>query len=305
MDQEMIGAKNHYVKNLEKAFAKLPNMRHIVMSTEICLLNRSASLRKSLRIGLQTPFGDHGHSEACGVRQLRSLLLAAAASGLKLDCLECGLVHWYFLRQRLETLEKMRAAMQSLTMIAIHIVGGIDDHPLEDVADYLRTTGRLRAFAAAAPNLKYLEVTFDLNNWFRMVPPVDLSDIVGDFLWPGLESAAFAFIGTDKDAILNFFNRHASTLKEIRLEIIHQRGGDQWPRVLQSTRKIMQLKSATITGRLSSDAGEIYHLNGPPPLANLDYGRSLVRVTFEDYLLAGGEGPLLDINSILNTMLQG
>ena len=139
-----------------------------------------------------------------------------------------------------------------------------------------------------------MDINFDCDDPF---PPTTLCDSVGTFTWHSLRVASFSYISADEDCLAQFFVRHASTLRKLRLETILLNTGS-WLPLLRRARKTLKLEQACICGRLSSDnPKEDFWLDMP---AGLNGGnKAVIQVVLEEYLLKGGEGPSLDLRALL------
>lgn len=150
---------------------------------------------------------------------------------LKLEKLVFGLVHWEFFKQHQEDLETMQRAIRYLRSITVNFTARIpedgeeeDFQQIPECKRYLETSGRMKAFMTASPNLEYLEVTFD---WEYPCHPANLNRIVGDFTWHNLKTACFSFIEADEDDLTQFYSRHAGTLRNVGLASVKlTSGGD-------------------------------------------------------------------------------
>ncbi|KAL9129392.1 MAG: hypothetical protein Q9175_007305 [Cornicularia normoerica] len=309
-DQENIRALDYNVEMLKDVMFKMPNLKTIEMSTECCLNNgRTTRMEQAFKDGLSSPYGDRQTEEGCGVGQLRSLLLAADAASLKLETLCVGNVDWRFFmeteKHNLETLRKMQCAVRSLRTLKLYVSTSSewdDDFYLDafshimvpECARYLHQTSHLKDFITATPDLERLDINFDCDDPY---PPSTLCDSVGTFKWHALRVAAFAYISADEDCLVYFLARHASTLRKIRLDTVLLTTGS-WPSLLQRARKLLKLEKATLSGRLrSNDLEESYYFDLP---AGLNGGkRAKIEVAVEDYLVKGGDGPLLDLNRLV------
>ena len=303
-DQESMRQQDYNLEMLKDALMKMPNLKTIEMSTECCL-GRSTGMEQAFKDGLAAPYGDTQSDEGCGVGQLRSLLLAADAAGLKFETLAAGNVDWRFFResekQGLEVLQKMQHAVRSLRTLRLYIsTRGEDDEyvyfddlahsMLPECAKHLYETFHLKDFITSTPALERLDVNFDCDEPY---PPATLGYIVGTFKWHSLRVASFSYISTDEDCLAQFFDRHADTLRKLRLETISLNEGS-WPSLLRHARKTLKLEQAALSGRLKSlEAEEVYYFDLP---AGLNGGKKAkIQVVVEEYLVEGGEGPLLDL----------
>ena len=302
-DQDMMRAHDWNVEMLKDVMSKMKNLKSIEMSTESCLNNgHITGMEKAFKDGLSLPYGDRENAEGCGVGQLRSLLLAAYSAGLKLNTLCFGNVDWRFFKKtdkhNVEVLQKLQDAVRSLRTLRLYISTASNRfYRIEryECGDYLHETSHLKNFITATPDLERLDINFECGNGFD-TPPATLCDSVGDFKWHALRVAAFAYISADEDCLANFFARHASTLRKIRLERILLDTGS-WPYLLQRMRKSLMIEQAALAGVLrSNDPEERYDFDLP---AGQNEGRrAKFEVVVEQYLLRGGNGPLLKLNRL-------
>lgn len=235
-DQEGMRLQNYNVDMLKDALMKMPNVKTIEMTIECCP-GRSTGMARAFEDGLAEPNGDIYSEEGCGIGQLRSLLLAADAADLKFETLAAGNLDWRFFQesyqQKQEDLRKMQRAVRALQTLKLYITtrtGDADfrriyDGPLNDLApacaEYLHKTSHLKDFITATPDLERLDLNFDCDE----PHPATLCDSIGKFTWHSLRVAALACISADEDCLAQFFFRHASTLRKLRLEgILLERG---------------------------------------------------------------------------------
>lgn len=308
-DQESMRAQDYNVEMLKNAMIKMPNLKTIEMSTE-CVLNngRSTRMEQTFKDGLSSPYGDKQAEEGCGVGQLRSLLLAADAAGLKLEMLSAGNVDWRFFmessKQDIEVLRKMQKAVRSLRTLKLYISTSSEfdvDNIFDDTShfmitecfQYLHESSNLKDFVTATPDLERLDLNFDCDEPY---PPATLCDSVGSFKWHSLRVAALSYISADGDCLAQFFARHATTLRKIRLETILLTTGS-WPPLLQGARKVLKLEQAALSGKMRSDDTEEWHYFDLP--AGLNGGKKAkIAAVVEDYLVKGGDAPLLDLDDL-------
>ena len=306
-DQERMRLQNFNLEVLKDALMKMPNVKTIEVSTE-CALGRSTLMRDAFKDGLAAPYGDLQSKEGCGVGQLRSILVAAEAAGLKFETLAAGNVDWRFFQessnQNQEVLQKMQRSLRALKTLKLYITTRSDDddypdwdrsHPIiPECARCLHETSHYKDFITATPDLERLDINFDCD---QPHSPATLCDTIGTFTWHSLRVASFAYISADEDCLADFFVRHASTLRKLRLETIVLSTGS-WPSLLRCARKTLTLEQACLCGRLTSrlPVGDFF-LDIP---AGLNGGkRAKIEVVLEKYLLKGGEGPLLDLRALV------
>ena len=280
---------------IRKAMAKLPNLKTIELSLLCCLRNRSRKLEWAFAKGLSVAYGDQQQA-FCGVAQLGSLLVGASDAGLEIETLRCGVVQWMVFAEDGLVFDKFKHAVRCLRTLELHITIRGDEEQdsqefdLEEIhccAEFLESSGRLRDFLASAPQLENLTIQFDPD---IPMPPARLSDVVGDFLWPSLRLAAFNMISTNEEELMDFYGRHAKTLREIRIESMHLDHGS-WATTFTRIRDTLSLKEATVCGNLTvEDPPESVFL-GPPPECMIPGELPGVGAVIENYLV-GGTGPV-------------
>ena len=191
--------------------------------------------------------------------------------------------------------------MRSLRTLALQVATHIEEDDEYDYdpyhseipicPEYLARIGRLHDFITAALNLD--DLTFSLD-WDNPKPPARLIDVVGDSTWNSLRAASFTRISTNEKELVQTYERHTDSHREIRLDTIRLHK-ESWRYLLQAVRKVLNLEKATIAGQLSSDDPvETYFLDLPP---EINGGRkAAVGIAVENCLVEGGEGPLLDLS---------
>lgn len=304
-DQRSMRLQNYNFEVLKDALMKMPNVKTIELSTEGCL-GRSTRMEQVYKDGLSPPLGDLHSEEGCGVGQLRALLLAAEVAGLSFETLAAGNVDWHFFKesrkQNKQVLQKMQRAVRALRTLKLYVTtrspqdeymyaNDLSHFMVPECAKVLHETPHFKNFITATPDLERLDINFDCDEPY---PPYTLCDSVGTFTWHSLRVAAFSYMGADEDCLAEFFVRHASTLRKLRLETILLAAGS-WPSLLRRARKTLTLEQASLSGRLGSPR-ELIYFDVP---AGLNGGkRAKLEVVVEKYLLEGGEGPLLDLQAL-------
>ena len=310
-DQKSLRLQDYNVEMLKDALMKMPRLKTIQMSMECCISGgRSRAMDQAFKDGLTSPYGDRQTEEGCGVGPLRALLVAANAAGLKFETLAAGHLDWRFFKesskQTLDVLRKTQGAVHSLRTLKLYIStyseGYFDPQfdynshfMLEECATYVSSTSHLKDFVTAAPDLERLDINFDYN---KRYPPATLCDIVGTFKWHALRVAAFALISADEDCLAQFFERHAGTLRKLRLESVLLTTGT-WPTLLRSTRRVLKLEHACLTGKLKSlDPPETFDFDLS---AGLNGGkRAKIEVVVEKYLRSSADGPLINLHKLID-----
>ena len=277
---------------IREAMAKLPKLKIIELSLLRCLRNgRSRKLENAFAKGLSEVYGEHGHGGPCGVGQLRSLLVGASDAGLEIETLRCGRVQWKFFAESDSVFDKLKHAVRCLRTLEFYVTTRED----EDInsmgtvlcAEYIEETGRLHDFITSAPQLENLTVQFECDS---VEPPARLSDLVGHCSWHSLKLASFNMISTTEEELMDFYERHARTLREIRIEYIHLDHGT-WASVFERIRNTLSLEKATICGHLTADDSPGSRYFGPPPERMVVGGNPRYGAAIEKYLV-GDTGPV-------------
>ena len=255
---------------IREAMAKLPKLKTIELSLCDGLhYGRSRKLEKAFAKGLTVAYGDQGH-KPCGVAQLRTLLISASDAGVEIETLRCGIVQWMFFIAHDVHFDKFKHAVRCLRTLEFYLTtrrnedGDFEEFNHEEIgfcAEYLESSGALCDFISSAPELENLTVQFD-----RDIPmhPARLSDLVGDFSWHSLRLAAFNKIDTTEEELIDFYKRHAKTLREIRIESIHLDHGS-WFSIFRRIPNTLSLEKATVCGALTAeDPPESLFLGLPP-----------------------------------------
>ena len=113
------------------------------------------------------------------------------------------------------------------------------DSPILECADFFKG-GRLRDFASAAPNLTILEIAFQHKVEEDRESP-RFEDTVGSFTWTSLRNASFEHLKATENQLIDFYIRHAKTIKEISLCNFYLLQGTL-ARVLQKMARVLQLE---------------------------------------------------------------
>ena len=291
--QNYIRQYDYNSEMIREAMANLPKLKTIELSLFDGLhYGRSRKLEKAFAKGLTEAYGDSRHG-FFGVAQLRSLLVGACDTGLEIETLRFGSVHWMFFMERDIVFNKVKHAVRCLRTLEFYITTRNDIREFETFphgevnicAEYLGDSGRLRDFLTSAPQLESLTVQFDCDSPMH---PARLSDLVGDFSWHSLRLAAFNKIDTTEEELMDFYERHAKTLREIRIESIHLDHGS-WTSIFTRIRDTLSLEKATVCGYLTvEDPPETLDLGLPPEwmLAGKIPG---IGAAVEKYLVGDGD----------------
>ena len=297
-DQDRIRSCEYNWEMLKDVMMKLPNLKAIEISTQCCphIGGRAARVAQAFNDGMVPPYGDRQAEEGCGVGQQRALLLAADAANLNLETLAAGSLSRQFFRestkQNAEVMKKLQRPLRYVRTLKLYIRYREVDTCIYSIPPQhaFHLNPHLKDFITATPALERLDISF--TNYGDPLPPVSLCDSVGAYKWHSLRVAAFANIRANENCLVEFFDRHAGTLRKLRLETIYLTMGT-WPSLFQRARRTLKLEQARVSGGLSS--------HNPFDLFVFDFARlndlkkNLSQVMIEQYLLGSGDAPLLDL----------
>lgn len=291
-EQEDLRNRGYGLKELSDAMSRLPKLSDICMNHRRHVCRRPRDVKYAFAAGLIGANGDH-----CGIPVMRSLLLAVYNAGIELDTLRLGDVNWKFLQQSDETLKRMKYTLCHLTTLHLVISTEPLQWPGEEIPTcrkYLHNDKKLSEFLAAAPKLKDLTIAFD--SGYDLYCPAGLNEIFGDTVWPDLESIAMDSVDATLGEWNHFFERHASTLKNVTIGTIILRNG-RWIDALEKMGQVLNLKSIDawdhLLGENPSQHWCLRH-EGPHRSRDVPTQADLTSKAVRDYLLEGGSCPLLD-----------
>lgn len=262
VEQKEMEMQDYNAQSISDTLKGLKNLTSVKMSLARCLdVTHLMSTHKAKVFDptLHSPWGDDARTRPLGVAQLESILLGVVHHDLEIEELHCGYVHWQFFKQSDEHFDKYKLAIRLLKRLNLHISNRAPlNNPEEDIdkspspqsliecARFL-AGGRLRDFITAAPHLMELAIDFEYQN---SVSSSQFGDIVGNFTWPALRCVHFSHITVNEAEVIDFFARHATTLKEVSLAFLRLDSGD-WTSVFRRMAKILQLEKTALSGHFS------------------------------------------------------
>ena len=210
--------------------------------------------------------------ELCGVRPLHNLLLCASAAGIRLQYLWAGPISWKFFAHDRNGLAQTVGSRGDLRELRME-VGIFDyDDPLHELRETFRdcvrsfSDGCVRDFLAASKQLEFMEILFEkLDLAENPLYPINTDNVFGYHTWDRLRRLSLRGIATEEQYLLDFFKRHAKTLKHLALEDFCLRGPRcSWISVFERTPTILHLDSASIRGSFCCDVhGKDIYMDEP------------------------------------------
>lgn len=298
--------KDYYAGKIADAMSHLPNLEEIVLSLEHWAGRSSKAIEKVVSDSLVVPYGHNSRAQPRGVPQMLSLLQGSAHTQVKLKSLCGGVMDWKFFKQSDEVFEDLQKAVQNVQELVLEFstsdmevvrdlsfwergVEMLFESQIQECAEYLKN-GRLQELLAAAPNLKLLDLQFD-----SAIPssirgcPADVSYAVGKHKWEFLADVTLSFLSSRAKDLIRFFETHAVTLRRLAISRIILVEGS-WLSTSQEMRRLLRLKEVRICGRLEA-SDERWNFAMLETRGETTMGRVV-----QEYLLEGGDGPLLDLN---------
>ena len=287
------------IQELQEAMTRLPKLNELRMSMENNLEIQSDYLREAFSACLIRPFGAGSRRHPPGVPQLRSILVSAQNAGVRFRTFECANVSWKLFRRSQKDLKAFAAVLSQVRRFRLELSMGIDDTgnemgiELEECREFLRNR-RFRDLISQANDIEHLDIKLE---WSTLVYGVELANLVGDRIWPRLTSVVLSSIEATEDHLIQFLERHRTTLRDLHLDEIHLASGE-WNSALTRIRAFLQLKSFLLEGQLSSDLprrefdfGMLIFNSGRDPE---DIPRIEKRNAIREWFKSGGDCPLTD-----------
>ncbi|KAI4252497.1 MAG: hypothetical protein L6R42_007935 [Xanthoria sp. 1 TBL-2021] len=205
LDQQTLRDKDHGEAWITAILGRLTNLKHLYLNTWDFKTSREPD-------------------SPDGLPQTHSLLRAINTVGTKLESLQFWCVNWRLFETQEEFHEMMKAAVSTLQEFTLNVRANEDND--------LNHQASAKAF---------LEISFEV--WDDQAERVDLKYVVGQFCWPGLRKVSFDGLETTSEELLQFFQRHAETLRNVTLNNINLVQGS-WPDVFRYMRTSLNLEEA-------------------------------------------------------------
>ena len=141
------------------------------------------------------------------VSATESVLLAAEAAGLQLSDFHCPRFNWQTLKQNVSDRSTLSRSIFHLKVLSIAFV--------ELGYDTILKIRRLFSLITSAPNLERLGLNFEV--WPSLYTAPMVNEIIKDFHWPSLKAISLDSLNSSEHYLVQFFERHKHTLREILL----------------------------------------------------------------------------------------
>ena len=188
-----------------EAFKRLPSLTIFSAPAKSAYDRYVAEIESSLPTDFSVYVGTYGDPSCVGAT--KSVLLAVESAGLQLSSFHCPQFNWQTLKQDFSDLPTLGRSIFHLKVLDIAFV--------EFGYDIILKNGRLFSFITSAPNLERLRLNFEVWPSYYTMPMVD--EIIKDFHWPSLKAISLESLASSGHYLVQFFERHKNTLREIRL----------------------------------------------------------------------------------------
>ncbi|MCJ1420021.1 hypothetical protein MMC32_006377, partial [Xylographa parallela] len=198
-------------------------------------------------------------SGSCGVAPLERLLLCATAAGIDLQNLWAGPISWKFFEGNLGCVNQTAGCRRHLRGLRME-VGFIDYDCLEFITrqqllDRLQSlsNGSVQEFLTASPNLEFMELLFERLGHTNIFRGLNIDSVFGVHTWGHLKRLDLRGIGINESCLLDFFRRHAETLKYLTMEdfCLHD-PTSSWVSIFEQIPEILDLESADLHGKFDT-----------------------------------------------------
>ena len=305
-EQDDLRRRDYGFTELNEAITRFSNLRRVSMNHGWGLWHGNPDVNPYAD-ALARAGSDDQYPDA-GVPQMRSLLMALHASGVKLQSLRIGQVSWKFLMLDSDILGNLMKVLEPLECFEISISTGVDLEEdeigieIEECREFLEENA-LHNFLAAASKVEDLRVAFDWNDPYSAA---EFDTTFSETRWTCLTILSLECVEIIESDWLGFLERHASTLKELDLRSIELAYGS-WVDVLEGTRKLLVLDCVSLSGRLTGISPQQHFELEPDTWASHRDMRSQgnrTREALENYLVSGGVCPLRDEEEHPNTLAR-
>ena len=184
-----------------------------------------------------------------GLGSTQSVLRAIGSHNLPITRLCLDSLNWQFLAQHTRDFKFTKKSFCYLRDLSLRFVThkfGLRVHTSAANAFITKQRGRLLALFSAAPDLQTLRLFFGLYYPRAAIPfghPCDM------FHWKSLEAVELRAFETSENELLDFFSRHADSLRSVTLADIELSHGT-WLSTLHRMRQTLQLKHAHAHAKL-------------------------------------------------------
>ena len=250
---------------LKDTLIKLPNLRSVRTSSKNTMTRWMEDFKQRLgalwdqnALELDVP----GSAWRVGLCSTQNVLRALGRNKLPITTLRLDGLNWQFLAQYKKDFMLTKECFRHLKNLSIRFTGRvtIDDEGMSRVDRYdsaafrrVKQRGRLVELLSAAPDLEALTIGFGECD-FTM--STSLEDTFGMFHWHSLKAIELIAFETTETELLDFFTRHANSLRSVTLGGMGLLSGN-WITILHRMRQTLKLEHFHMPMELTEPNGTI------------------------------------------------
>ncbi|KAL8890050.1 MAG: hypothetical protein Q9215_002782 [Flavoplaca cf. flavocitrina] len=230
LDQQSLRKMNYGQASLNTAIARLVNLEHI-------------SFTSSAGYNSYEPYQYCEPDSPYGLPQIMSVFQAISTSETTLKSLELRSTNWRVFEIDGDQHQMMKRIVSSLQSFLLHIETNEerdeDEEASAEACAKLFGQGRPFDLFQSMPHLQVFMISIEA--WNENARRVNLKHVVGQFCWPRLCKVSLDGLETTSEELLQFFQRHAETLRVVTLLNI-QIEQESWPDILEYMRTALKLE---------------------------------------------------------------
>ena len=262
-----------------------PHLRSITLSLRNGIRSRTDDLTHAFSTGLYPAWKDE-NGLLGPINSVIAAILTASRKIKSIDSFHCG----YITCKPLGLLSLFPEILGRLKNLSLAISSRDDDDtrgsPDSQGCAQALSDLSLHLAIECASNLQELKIHFEWDEPY----PANFLYVVSSSTWSSLRRVDFGSMGATEDILINFFERHAATIRDLSLSRFKITQGS-WASALPRLQSILALYRVNISGYISSEElKEYWYLDDGPGMHQWEASRT--KRAIERYLLHGGECPL-------------
>ncbi|MCJ1288599.1 hypothetical protein MMC34_000127 [Xylographa carneopallida] len=193
-----------------------------------------------------------------GVVPLEKLLFCASAAGIELQDIWAGPISWKFFDNDRNCLAQTVGTRRHLHELRMELSFLDYDDPEDELTMQMRdriqllSNGCVRDFLTASPDLEFIELLFQGLVAADLYNRPNLANIFDGHTWSRLAWLDLRGVETKERYLVDFFQRHAETLKHLTMEdFCLTDSTSSWVSVFEQMPEMLDLISADLRGRFS------------------------------------------------------
>ena len=237
---------------LRGALVRFPNLRSVRMSSKSTMTRWLEGFTQRLGASWDQDAVKEEwlrRDSKVGLGSTQSVLRAIRGHNLPITRLCLDSLNWQFLTQKTRDFEIAKESFRHLKHLSMSFVthkSSLEIYTNEATAFMIKQRGRLLELLSAAPDLQTLRLSFCPDVPRPILPFGHANDM---FHWKSLQAIELRRFDTTENELLEFFSRHADSLRSVTLADIDLVDGT-WLTTWHRMRQTLQLKHAHAHGEL-------------------------------------------------------